>query len=75
MSRGDRIITALLSPWAVLPEYYQQMLGIYERWSGGGTLTPELRAEIEAAIGKPLKNQPERYVVTPEGVAVIPMHG
>jgi signal peptide peptidase SppA len=75
MKQARHIIEALLAPWAILPEMYGQMLAIYERWARGEKLSPELRGEIEAAIGKPLKNEQARYEVTPEGVAVIPVQG
>lgn len=75
MKQARHVIEALLAPWAILPEMYGQMLAIYDRWARGETLTPELRADIEAAIGKPLKNEEARYMVTPEGVAVIPVQG
>lgn len=75
MKQARHVIEALLAPWAILPEMYGQMLAIYDRWVRGEKLTPELRADIEAAIGKPLKNEEARYMVTPEGVAVIPVQG
>lgn len=75
MKQARHVIEALLAPWAILPEMYGQMLAIYDRWARGEKLTPELRADIEAAIGKPLRNEETRYMVTPEGVAVIPVQG
>lgn len=72
MKQARHVIEALLAPWAILPEMYQQMCLIYDRWVEGAK--PDLLS-IEAAIGKPLKNEQARYEITPEGVAVIPVHG
>lgn len=65
------IIDILTSPWALLPEKYNEIIGIYERWAGGEKA--EI-AKIEASLGRPLKNEQKRYEIV-DGVAVIPVEG
>jgi signal peptide peptidase SppA len=62
-----RLIDALHAPWAIRPETLDTMLEVYERNKAGEVL--DVKA-IEAAIGKPLNNDPLPYEVI-DGVAVI----
>jgi signal peptide peptidase SppA len=66
-----RVIDALHQPWAIRPETLQTMFEVYERHASGAT--PNFEA-IEAAIGKPLKNEPQPYQVI-NGVAVLNIVG
>lgn len=65
------IIDILSSPWAILPDRLLQLQGIYAMHLRGERGDVDA---IEARIGKPLKNDPQGYVVD-EGVALIPMRG
>jgi signal peptide peptidase SppA len=65
------ILDVLASPWAILPEVYHEMLGIYEGWLRGEYVDI---AAVEKQIGRPLKNEQKRYEVV-NGVAVIPIEG
>ena len=65
------ILDVLASPWAILPEVYREMLGIYEGWLRGEHVDI---AAVEKQIGRPLKNEQKRYEVV-DGVAVIPVEG
>lgn len=66
-----RVIDALHQPWAIRPETLQTVLEVYERHALGEK--PDFAA-IEAAIGKPLKNEPKPYEVI-DGVAVLNVVG
>jgi signal peptide peptidase SppA len=65
------IIDILSSPWAILPDRLLQLQGIYAMHMRGERADVEA---IEARIGKPMKNDPQGYVVD-EGVALIPVRG
>lgn len=66
-----KIIDILTSPWAIQPEKYQEIVGIYRRRVQGEHIDI---GKIEAEIGRPLKNEQKRYEVI-DGVAVIPVEG
>lgn len=66
-----RVIDALHAPWAIRPETLRAMVDVYERHAKGDAL--DLKG-IEAAIGKPLNNEPQPYEVI-EGVAVLNVVG
>jgi signal peptide peptidase SppA len=61
-----KILDLVCSPWAVLPEWGDQLYGIYQRWAKGETV---------ARRGAPLPGpQPGGYEVR-NGVAVVRMQG
>ena len=66
-----KVIDVLTAPWAIVPEMYQTILGAYDRWIQGETAN---FSALEAALGRPLKNEPKPYQVI-DGVAVIPVDG
>ena len=66
-----RVLDLLTAPWAIRPEVLQTMLDVYDRHLRGEK--PDVHA-IEAAIGRPLKNEPRDYFVQ-DGVAVLPIEG
>jgi len=66
-----RIIDVLTSPWAIQPEKLIEIQSIYTAHARG---RKNDLAAIEAAIGKPLNNEPKGYTVT-DGVAVLPISG
>lgn len=68
MSGLRRILAAVTgTPWAILPERLEAMLGVLEFQAAGGTLTA---AEIQARIG-------DRKAAPPSasGIAVLPLYG
>jgi signal peptide peptidase SppA len=66
-----RALDLLLAPWAITPEMLQTMVEIYDRHAAGEGFD---RKAIEAAIGKPLSNEPKPYEVV-DGVAVVNIIG
>lgn len=66
-----KVIDVLTAPWAIVPEMYQTILGAYDRWIQGETAN---FSALEAALGRPLKNEPQPYQVI-DGVAVITVDG
>ncbi len=65
------ILDVLVSPWAILPDVYREIVGIYDRWVTG---EPPDIAAVEKNLGRPLKNEQKKYEVI-DGVAVIPIEG
>lgn len=65
------VLDALNAPWAITPEFLQQMHGIYGSWLRGEAKTA---AELSAALGRDVDNQHRDYEVD-QGVAIIPVHG
>lgn len=65
------ILSMLAAPWAIVPNVFEEMVGIYDRWARGEK--PDIDA-IRAATGKPLKNERTPYEIV-DGVAVIPVAG
>jgi signal peptide peptidase SppA len=66
------ILDLVCSPWAVLPEWGDQLYGIYQRWAKGETIDI---AQLEARRGAPLPGpQPGGYEIR-NGVAVVRMQG
>jgi signal peptide peptidase SppA len=66
-------ITDILSqPWAILPDMKREIDEIYRAHLRGDKI--DLSA-VEAKLGRPLDNEQDRYAVTPDGVAVIPVQG
>jgi signal peptide peptidase SppA len=61
----------LLKPWAIRREIFETMLEVFDRHARGEGFN---RAAVEAAIGKPLNNQPQPYQVI-DGVAVLNLVG
>ena len=66
-----KILDILTSPWAIQPAKLLEIQGIYATHLRGEKI--DIRG-IEAAIGKPLNNQPMGYSIT-NGVAVLPING
>lgn len=59
-------------PWAITPEMYTEVQGIYARHMRGDKINLQ---DIEARIGMPLRNERTDVQVTDDGVAVIEMNG
>lgn len=66
-----RLIEVLTSPWAIMPEKLTEIQEIYRVHLRGEKI--DLKA-VEAAIGKPLNNEPTPYEVI-DGVATINIEG
>lgn len=66
-----KILDILTSPWAMQPEKYEEVVGIYRTHLRGEKI--DLKA-IEAAIGRPLANESKPYEVV-DGVAILDVSG
>ncbi|MFA6148658.1 MAG: S49 family peptidase [bacterium] len=66
-----KILDVLSSPWAILPEKYQEIHEIYRTHLRGEKID---LAAVEARLGRPLKNEPKGYEIV-DGVAVLPIQG
>ena len=66
-----KILDILTSPWAIQPAKLLEIQGIYAAHARGDK--SDIKG-IEAAIGRPLNNQPQGYEVR-NGVAILPMNG
>jgi len=66
-----RLADLVYAPWAITPEMHAEVMSIYARHLRGEKIN--LKA-VEAAIGKPLKNEQAPYEIT-NGVAVLPIEG
>jgi signal peptide peptidase SppA len=66
-----RIIDVLTSPWAIAPEKYEQICGIYASHLRGEKI--DIKA-IEANLGEPLNNVPTVAEIV-GSVAVLPIEG
>lgn len=67
-----RLLDVVSAPWAITPEMFEEVQGIYARHCRGEKIDLEL---VEAKAGAPLKNAREPVQITPEGVAVISIDG
>lgn len=67
-----RLADLVFAPWAITPNMYGEVLGIYDRHIRGDKI--DLRA-LEASIGRPLKSEPKGYTIEGNGVAVLPIDG
>ena len=65
------ILDLICAPWAILPEWGERVMAIYERWESGAALDV---SEVKARTGKPLAGPSRGYEVR-NGVAIIPMKG
>ena len=66
-----RLIDIVNAPWAITTEMLQEIQGIYGSHVRGEKINI---ANIEAAIGRPLDNQPKGYDIQ-NGVAILPVDG
>lgn len=66
-----KILDVINAPWAIQPHKLLEIQGIYATHLRGEKI--DIKG-IEAAIGRPLNNQPMGYSVT-DGVAVLPING
>lgn len=66
------LVSVFEGPWAALPRVFTTAQEIYARHCRGEKVDI---GTLEAAAGRPLSNQPQRMSVTPEGVAIVPIHG
>ena len=67
-----RLIDIVRAPWAITPDMFGEVQGIYARHARGEKI--DLTA-IEARTGKKLENVQPEYIVTDSGVAVIGLDG
>ena len=67
-----RLADLVFAPWAITPEMYSEVVGIYTRHMRGEKL--DLRA-LEASLGRPLANEQKGYTIHGNGVAVLPIDG
>lgn len=70
-SMKPRLLEALDQPWAITREKLVEIRAIYLRHLGGEKIDI---AAIEARIGEPLSNDPERFTMDGD-VAIVPIHG
>jgi len=68
---SGKILDIFTSPWAIQPEKLLEIQAIYATHLRGNKID---LAAIEAAIGRPLNNEPKPYQVV-DGVAIIQLHG
>ena len=68
---NSRLLDIMNAPWAILPAYLEEIQSIYLTHLRGEKIN--LKA-VEAAIGKPLANDPKPYDVT-DGLATINIEG
>ena len=66
-----RLVDIVAGPWAITPEMYVEIQGIYARHMRGEKIN---LADIEARVGAPLANVRREYAVD-QGVAVIDVFG
>jgi signal peptide peptidase SppA len=66
-----KILDVINSPWAIQPSKLMEIQGIYATHLRGDKI--DIKG-VEAALGRPLNNQPMGYSVT-DGVAVLPING
>jgi signal peptide peptidase SppA len=66
-----RVIDIVNAPWALEPRKHEQLVAIYTAYVRGDKINIP---EIEAQLGKPLKNEPQGYDIV-NGVAVVPVQG
>lgn len=66
-----KVIDIITAPWAIQPSKLLEIQGIYATHLRGEKI--DIKG-VEAAIGRPLNNQPMGYSVT-DGVAVLPISG
>ena len=66
-----KLFDVLTSPWAIVPTKLDEITAIYDRHLRGEKIDI---AAIEARVGKPMQNEPARYVVQ-NGVALVPVDG
>ena len=55
-----RLIDIVNAPWAITTDMLQEIQGIYSRHVRGEKIN---LASVEAALGRPLDNQPKGYAV------------
>lgn len=67
-----KVLDVLNAPWAILPEKKLEIDAIYEVHLRGEKINIPA---VEAALGRPLNNQPKGYEITKGGVAVLPVEG
>lgn len=67
-----RVIDLISAPWAITPEMFTEVQGIYARHMRGDKINIK---DIEARVGAPLTNQPKALDVSQDGVAVISIEG
>lgn len=67
-----RLADLVFAPWAITPDMYSEIVGIYSRHVRGEKI--DIRA-LEASIGRPLNNAPKGYTIHGNGVAVLPIEG
>lgn len=68
---NSRLLEIMNGPWAILPAYLEEIQSIYLTHLRGDKINLK---DVEAAIGKPLNNEPKPYEVA-NGLAVIPIEG
>lgn len=66
-----KILDVINAPWAIQPNKLLEIQGIYATHLRGEKI--DIKG-IEAALGRPMNNQPMGYSVT-DGVAVLPING
>lgn len=65
------LLKIITEPWAITPDRLMEIIAIYQTHLRGEKI--DIRP-IEAAMGRPLNNQPQGYEVV-NGVAIIPVDG
>lgn len=66
-----RLYDIVTSPWAIMPEKYQEICAIYETHLRGEKID---LAGVEQRLGRPLANEQRSYELV-DGVAVLPIDG
>lgn len=66
------VLDVLTAPWAILPEKLVEIRAIYDAHVRGERID---LAQVEARLGRPLDNEPQRRYEVVDGVAVIPIEG
>lgn len=66
-----KLLDIVTGPWAIQPSKLLEIQGIYATHLRGEKI--DIKG-VEAALGRPLNNQPQGYSVT-DGVAVLPING
>lgn len=66
-----RLLDIIAAPWAITPEMFVEVQGIYARHVRGEKINIK---DVEARVGAPLQNQRPQVQVQ-DGVAVIPVEG
>lgn len=66
-----KLLDVLTSPWAIQPDKLREIGEIYATHLRGDKIDI---AGVEARIGRPLANEPQRYDIV-DGVAIVPLMG